>query len=85
MNGSRNKIGVIGDLQPGLNSKIFKVQIISTGKLVASQPEMIPTNSFYLGQVDVFRLRATLSLTVNRAKYEGSLRRTHVVQAIKGE
>ena len=56
MNGSRNKVGVVGDLQPGLNSKILKVEIISTGKLVASQQEMMPTNSFYLGQVDVFSL-----------------------------
>ena len=30
MTGSRNKVGIIGDLQPGLNSKIFKVEIIST-------------------------------------------------------
>ena len=51
MNGSRINIGIVGDLQPGLNSDFFKVEIISTGKLVASQQEMIPTNSFHLVQV----------------------------------
>ena len=61
MNGSRNKVGIISDLQPGLNSKFFKVEIISMGKLVASQQEMISTNSFYLVQVVVFRLLATFN------------------------
>ena len=46
MNGSRVKVGIIGDLQRGLNSKIFKVEIISIGEPVASRQEMIPTNSF---------------------------------------
>ena len=35
MNGSRIKVGIIGDFQPGLNSKKFKVEIISTERLVA--------------------------------------------------
>ena len=35
MNGSRNKVGIIGHLQPGLNSNILMVEIISTGKPVA--------------------------------------------------
>ena len=35
INGSRKKVGIIGDLQPGLNSKNIKVEIISTGKPVA--------------------------------------------------
>ena len=47
MNGSRIKVGIIGDLQPRLNSKIFKVEV-STGQLVASQQEVIPTKSFLL-------------------------------------
>ena len=61
MNGNRNKVGIMGDLRPGLNSKIFKVEIISIGKPVASQQEMIPTNSFYLVQVVDFRLPATFN------------------------
>ena len=48
MNGSRIKVGIVVDLQPGLNRKYFKVEIISIGKLVASQQEVIPTNYFYL-------------------------------------
>ena len=35
MNGSRIKVGIIGDLQPRLNSQVLKVEIISTGKPVA--------------------------------------------------
>ena len=31
MIGSRIKVGVIGDLQPGLNSNTFLVEIIRTG------------------------------------------------------
>ena len=42
MNGSQTKVGIIGDLQPGLNSKIFKIEI-RTGKLVAPRQEVIPT------------------------------------------
>ena len=60
MNGSRIKVGIFGDLQPGLNSKIFKVEI-STGKLVASQQEVIPTKIFLFVQVVVFRLPASFS------------------------
>ena len=47
MNGSRVKVGIIGDLQPGLNSNNFKVEIICTGKPVAqlntTHQEVIPT------------------------------------------
>ena len=46
--GRRIKVGIIGDLPPGLNSKNLKVEIISTGKPVASQEV-------------VFRLPATFS------------------------
>ena len=61
MNGSRNKVEAVGDLQPGLNSKMFKVEIISVGKPVASRQGMIPTNSFYFVQEVVFRLPATFN------------------------
>ena len=47
MNGSRIKVGIIGDLQPGLNSEKFKVEI-SIGKHMASQLEVILTKSFLL-------------------------------------
>ena len=60
MNGSRIKVGIIGDLRPGQNSKNFKVEI-STGKPVTSQQEVIPTKSFSFLQVVVFRLPATFS------------------------
>ena len=49
MNGSRIKVGIIGDFQLGLNSKILKVEIISTGKAVApTQQEVIPTAFFFI-------------------------------------
>ena len=61
MNGCRIKVGFVVDLQPGLNSKNFKVEIISIGKPVASRQEMIPTNSFHQVQEMVFRLPATFN------------------------
>ena len=36
MNGSRIKVEIIGDLQPRLNSKMFKVEIKSTGRPAAT-------------------------------------------------
>ena len=65
MNGSRIKVGIIGDLQPGLNSKIFKVEIISTGKPVAQLNHTTRSDSdslfFLIVQVVVFRLPATFN------------------------
>ena len=59
MSASRIKVGIIGDLQPGLNSKKFKVEV-STGKPVAPlQTRSGPDTIFSLVQVVVFRLRAT--------------------------
>ena len=70
MHGSRNKVGIIGDLQRGQNSKQFlRSKSFSTGKLVASQQEMIPTNSFYLVQVVVSACRQ-LSTPGNRRRCE---------------
>ena len=46
MNRSRIEVGIIGDLQPGLTGKKeIKVEIISIGKPVASQEELIPSCS----------------------------------------
>ena len=67
MNGSRIKVGIIGDLQPGLNSEIFKVEI-STGKPVASQQEVIPTKSFLLFRQLFFACR---QLSAPRQSTEG--------------
>ena len=61
MNRSRIKVRITGDLQPGLNSNIFKVEFINIGKLVPSRQEMIPTNSVHLVQEVVFRLSATFN------------------------
>ena len=50
MNGSRDKVGIIGDLQPGLNSKILKVEITSLGKPVAqvNHTSRSDSDSFFL-------------------------------------
>ena len=62
MNRSRINVRITGDLQPGLNSNIFKVEFINIGKLVPSRQEMIPTNSCHLVQVVVFFACRQLSI-----------------------
>ena len=59
-NGSRIKVGIIGDLQPELNSKILKVEITSTWRLVATT-RSDSDSLFSLVQVVVFRLPTTFN------------------------
>ena len=66
MNGSRNKIGIIGDLQPGLNSKNSKVEVISVGKLLASQQEMISDKFFLSCSGSCFSLAGNFQFPSNR-------------------
>ena len=65
INGSGIKIGIIGDLQPGLNSNNFKVEI-STGKLEAPLQSRSDSDTIFSCSGSFFWLASNFRIPDNR-------------------